>query len=106
MFVTTGTVCRCQKRWPISSKYWSRRYEPLSLSGVWRFRELFPFAPDEKIVTIGEGQTHLAKSPGVANFVGINKGQVYLQYEGMNPSGSFKDNGMTCRLYARTHDRC
>jgi threonine synthase len=56
---------------------------------------LFPFAPDEKIVSIGEGQTHLALSPGVANYVGMSKGRVHLQYEGMNPSGSFKDNGMT-----------
>jgi threonine synthase len=38
---------------------WSRRHDPLCLSGVWRFRELFPFAPAEKIVTIGEGQTLL-----------------------------------------------
>jgi len=76
-------------------QYWSRRYEPLSLSGVWRFRELFPFAPDEKIVTIGEGQTLLASSPGVAAYVGIDRGSVLLQYEGMNPSGSFKDNGMS-----------
>ncbi|MDX1964742.1 MAG: threonine synthase [Pirellulales bacterium] len=76
-------------------KFWSQRQNPLALSGVWRFRELFPFAPDEKIVTIGEGQTHLAKSAGVARYVGSTGGEVYLQYEGMNPSGSFKDNGMS-----------
>ncbi|MEM6798915.1 MAG: threonine synthase, partial [Planctomycetota bacterium] len=76
-------------------KKWSRRNEPLERSGVWRFRELLPFAPDEKIVTIGEGQTPLHFSPGVAEYAGIAVDRLRLQYEGMNPSGSFKDNGMT-----------
>jgi threonine synthase len=74
---------------------WSRRNEPLCFSGVWRFVELLPFAPPGKIVTIGEGQTLLHPSDGVARFVGVRAGNLLLQYEGMNPSGSFKDNGMT-----------
>jgi threonine synthase len=74
---------------------WSRRYEPLSLSGVWRFYELLPFAPRERVVTIGEGQTLLQASSGVAKYVGSGAGNLLLQYEGMNPSGSFKDNGMS-----------
>ena len=74
---------------------WSRRSEPLCLSGVWRFHELLPFAPPEKIVTIGEGQTLLQPSDGPGSFVGMQPGRLFLQYEGLNPSGSFKDNGMT-----------
>ncbi len=74
---------------------WSRRMDPLCRSGVWRFHELLPFAPPEKVVTIGEGQTPLMASDGVASFVGMKPGTVFLEYEGMNPSGSFKDNGMT-----------
>jgi threonine synthase len=81
---------------------WSRRLDPLCLSGVWRFRELLPFAPPEMVVTIGEGQTLLRPSSKVASFVGVDPGNLYLQYEGMNPSGSFKDNGMTA---AFTHAR-
>jgi threonine synthase len=46
-------------------------------------------------VTIGEGQTLLLPSDGVARYVGMQSGRVFLQYEGMNPSGSFKDNGMS-----------
>jgi threonine synthase len=76
-------------------KKWSRRNDPLCRSGVWRFHELFPFAPAEKVVTIGEGQTLLHPSDGVAKYVGLKAGELHLQYEGMNPSGSFKDNGMT-----------
>ena len=81
---------------------WAERTNPLSFSGVWRFRELFPFARDEQIMTIGEGQTILQKADLVAQYVGLNPGRCFLQYEGMNPSGSFKDNGMTA---AFTHAR-
>jgi threonine synthase len=73
---------------------WSRRHEPLRFSGVWRFHELLPFAPAEKVVTVGEGQTLLQQADAVSRYVGIDSGKLYLQYEGMNPSGSFKDNGM------------
>jgi threonine synthase len=74
---------------------WSNRSEPLDFSGVWRFRELFPFAPADRIVTIGEGQTLCQRADAVAAYVGLNPGKLFLQYEGLNPSGSFKDNGMT-----------
>ncbi|HEY2158759.1 MAG TPA: threonine synthase [Isosphaeraceae bacterium] len=81
---------------------WSDRLDPLAFSGVWRFRELLPFAPPEQVVTIGEGQTLLQTADAVGRFVGMNPGRLKLQYEGMNPSGSFKDNGMTA---AFTHAR-
>lgn len=79
---------------------WGNRRNPLDFSGVWRFRDLLPFARDEDIVTIGEGQTILQQSAAVGKFVGLNPGGLFLQYEGLNPSGSFKDNGMTA---ASTH---
>ncbi|REJ65061.1 MAG: threonine synthase [Planctomycetota bacterium] len=81
---------------------WSRRHEPLPHSGVWRFHALLPFAEPEHIVTVGEGQTILQRSTSVADYVGLSGGELYLQYEGLNPSGSFKDNGMTA---AFTHAR-
>jgi len=77
---------------------WGRRNEPLEFSGVWRFRQLLPFAPEEKIVTIGEGQTILQNSPAVAAYCGMTGKRLFLQYEGLNPSGSFKDNGMTAAV--------
>lgn len=74
---------------------WSRRTEPLCLSGVWRFHELLPFAEPRQVITIGEGQTLLQRADRVGEHVGMNEGKLLLQYEGLNPSGSFKDNGMT-----------
>lgn len=68
----------------------------LDFSGVWRFRELMPFfRREEEIVTIGEGRTMLQNAELLARYVGMKPGSLMLQYEGLNPSGSFKDNGMT-----------
>ena len=74
-------------------KKWSSRRNPLHFSGVWRFKELLDFAPDNCVLTIGEGQTLLRRERVVEDFTGAKN--VHLQYEGLNPSGSFKDNGMT-----------
>ncbi len=74
---------------------WATRNQPLDFSGVWRFRELLDFCPDANKVTQGEGQTLLQRCDGVADYVGVKRGGLFLEYEGCNPSGSFKDNGMT-----------
>lgn len=81
---------------------WSQRRVPMRHSGVWRFHELLPYAAAESLVTVGEGQTLLQQSDGVGAFVGLRPNRLHLQYEGMNPSGSFKDNGMSA---AFTHAR-
>ncbi len=76
-------------------KRWATRDRRLDLSGVWRFRELLDFCPDEHKVTIGEGQTILQQNCAIAEHLGMKPDVLHLQYEGLNPSGSFKDNGMT-----------
>ena len=75
-------------------KRWANRDNRLDFSGVWRFRELLNFCPDKYKVSIGEGQTILQQNDSVAEYVDIRPGRLYLEYEGLNPSGSFKDNGM------------
>ncbi|MEI8195414.1 MAG: threonine synthase [Phycisphaerae bacterium] len=81
---------------------WTNRRFPLDHSGVWRVPDLLPFAADAMICTIGEGQTFLQNATCLGRQLRMWPGQLYLQYEGMNPSGSFKDNGMTA---AFTHAR-
>jgi threonine synthase len=76
-------------------KRWSTRNVGLDLSGVWRFRELLDFCDDKYKVTIGEGQTILQLNDEVGKYADMKPGRLFLQYEGLNPSGSFKDNGMT-----------
>jgi threonine synthase len=68
---------------------------PLDASGVWRYRELFPFLDDyAHVVTLREGQTPLLDGPLAAKFGGLDR--VTFKHQGFNPTGSFKDNGMTC----------
>lgn len=67
---------------------------PLDLSGVWRFRELLPRpASDQHVVTLREGNTPLYELPGSSRSTGV--GQLCAKHQGMNPTGSFKDNGMS-----------
>ncbi|GAF08456.1 threonine synthase [Paenibacillus pini JCM 16418] len=63
-------------------------------SGVWRYKELiYPGLPDEYIVTKYEGNTGLYTSEPIREHLGIR--QLYFKAQSENPSGSFKDNGMT-----------
>ena len=63
-------------------------------SGVWRYKELiYPEIDDDSIVSRMEGNTNLYELPRVAKFVGVDR--LYLKHEGENPTGSFKDRGMT-----------
>jgi threonine synthase len=67
---------------------------PLDQSGVWRFRELLPhFSGQEKIITLREGNTPLYELPSCARAVGVE--YLLAKHQGMNPTGSFKDTGMT-----------
>ncbi len=74
----------------------------LDRSGVWRFRELLPFVSDPSlVVTLFEGNTPLYDAPASAGYSGLDS--LRLKHQGMNPTGSFKDNGMTTGLtQART----
>lgn len=68
--------------------------DPLDLSGVWRFRELIPFCDDlSQVVTMQEGNTPIYTAPRCAVYTGLKR--LYLKHQGLNPTGSFKDNGMT-----------
>jgi threonine synthase len=62
-------------------------------SGVWRFREVLPFASDIDVVTLNEGNTPIYEAPKSASYCGIDSLQ--LKHQGANPTGSFKDTGMT-----------
>ncbi len=77
-------------------KLWRERrssFEPRDLSGVWRFRELLPFTDDAPVVSLGEGNTPLYDAPGSARYCKLNS--LKLKHQGANPTGSFKDAGMT-----------
>jgi len=62
-------------------------------SGVWRFRELILPVPEVAIVSRPEGNTPQYRSPRLSRWVGLD--DLALKHEGENPTGSFKDRGMT-----------
>ena len=65
-----------------------------SSSGVWRFKEIvYPDLDERHIVTRPEGNTNLYTHKRLSEYVGI--GGISLKHEGENPTGSFKDRGMT-----------
>ena len=85
---------------------WQERLQsrlPIDRSGVWRFRELLPILVEpEKAVTLREGNTPLYRLPQNGEQLGLN--ELYAKHQGMNPTASFKDTGMTAAL-SQAHER-
>jgi threonine synthase len=66
-----------------------------------RYMDRLPFAPGDPIVSLNEGSTPLIFAPRLSERVGA---EVHLKYEGLNPTGSFKDRGMTCAVSAAVRE--
>jgi threonine synthase len=66
-------------------------------SGVWRFRDLLPILNNlDNVVTLREGNTPLYEMPRCAELAGVD--WLLAKHQGMNPTGSFKDTGMTAAM--------
>jgi threonine synthase len=66
-----------------------------------RYRERLPFAAGDPLVSLQEGSTPLLRAPVLSELVGAT---VRLKLEGANPTGSFKDRGMTCAVSAAVRE--
>jgi threonine synthase len=79
---------------------WAERRDstmPIDQSGVWRYRDLLPILKDDNnAVTLREGNTPLYDLPRTAKLLGLDF--LLAKHQGMNPTGSFKDTGMTAAL--------
>ena len=79
-------------------KTWRERRtsnEVYDQSGVWRYRELLPFDGYHlQAVSLREGNTPLLNAPRAAEYASLQ--HLTFKHQGFNPTGSFKDNGMTC----------
>jgi threonine synthase len=60
-----------------------------------RYRDRLPFAADDPVISLDEGSTPLVRAPVISEAAGA---EVWLKLEGANPTGSFKDRGMTCAV--------
>jgi threonine synthase len=66
-----------------------------------RFRDRLPFDPGDPVVSLEEGSTPLVHAPRISERAGT---EVWLKVEGANPTGSFKDRGMTCAVSAAVRE--
>jgi threonine synthase len=66
-----------------------------------RYRERLPFAPGDPVVSLEEGSTPLVLAERISERAGT---EVWLKLEGANPTGSFKDRGMTCAVSAAVRE--
>ena len=66
-----------------------------------RYHDRLPFAPGDPLVSLQEGSTPLLRAPVLSEMVGTT---VRLKLEGANPTGSFKDRGMTCAVSAAVRE--
>jgi threonine synthase len=74
-----------------------KSYDAIDRSGVWRFREFLPEAYDlSVVVTLGEGNVPLVKGGKTAAWAGVK--DLWFKHLGWNPTGSFKDLGMTAGM--------
>ncbi len=80
--------------------HWLERrlsHAPQDASGVWRFREFLPGGyPDKAIVSLGEGNVPLVRGYKTAKWAGVER--LWFKHLGWNPTGSFKDLGMTAGM--------
>jgi threonine synthase len=67
-----------------------------------RYRDRLPFDEGDPVVTLGEGSTPAVHAAELSERVGV---EVWLKIEGANPTGSFKDRGMTCAVSAAVRER-
>src|SRR6185437_13134381 len=82
----------------LKRKWLARRasYEPCNASGVWRFREFLPDCYGKGIVTLSEGNVPLVRGQSAARWAGVKN--IWFKHLGWNPTGSFKDLGMTAGM--------
>lgn len=64
--------------------------------GVWRYKEFLPHHAGREPISLGEGGTQLVDVPRLAETIGVKR--LRVKVEGGNPTGSFKDRGMTCAV--------
>jgi threonine synthase len=74
---------------------------PIDISGVWRHRELLPDYDEPEIITWPEGNTPVIEAPKCAKYVGLKR--LKVKHLGLNPTGSFKDYGMTVGVTQAKH---
>lgn len=93
---------KVKQEYKISKEYFTKKRSQIKgqpSGGVWHFKELvLPDLDDDHIVSKQEGNTRLYRSKKISSWLGLKQEKLYLKHEGENPTGSFKDRGMTVAI--------
>lgn len=93
---------RVKKQHNISKEYFFTKRTHINgqpSGGVWHFKELvLPDIHDDRIISKQEGNTRLYRSKKISSWLGLKQDKFFLKHEGENPTGSFKDRGMTVAI--------
>jgi threonine synthase len=91
-----------KKQFGISRQYYTVKRAAIQgqpSGGVWHFKELvLPSLSDDDVISKQEGNTRLYRNKKIAAWLGLDSAKLYLKHEGENPTGSFKDRGMTVAI--------
>jgi len=91
-----------KKQFGISRQYYTAKRAAIQgqpSGGVWHFKELvLPTLGDGDVISKQEGNTRLYRNKKIAAWLGLDNTKLYLKHEGENPTGSFKDRGMTVAI--------
>ena len=68
-----------------------------------KYRDYLPISDDTRIISLGEGNTPLIRLKNIPKLIGKDV-DIYVKYEGLNPTGSFKDRGMTMAVAKAVED--
>ncbi len=78
-------------------------FRPRYTGLIERYRDRLPVNDDTRLISLGEGNTPLIKLNNIPKVLGKNV-EIYVKYEGLNPTGSFKDRGMTMAVTKAVED--
>ncbi len=96
-----------KKKYPLTREYFLSKRSSINgqpSGGVWHFKELvLPDIAESEIVSKQEGNTRLYRTKKISSWLGLNKEKFFLKHEGENPTGSFKDRGMTAAITMAKH---
>jgi threonine synthase len=96
-----------KKKYPLTREYFLSKRVSINgqpSGGVWHFKEMvLPDITESEIVSKQEGNTRLYRTKKISSWLGLNKEKFFLKHEGENPTGSFKDRGMTAAITMAKH---
>ncbi|MFZ5802251.1 MAG: threonine synthase [Candidatus Omnitrophota bacterium] len=74
------------------------RFAVKKIGIIERYQEFMPVTPETPIISLNEGNTPLILAEALPRLIGLKEIRIYYKFEGLNPTGSFKDRGMTLAI--------